>query len=89
MNFYTEQVFLNNKKQPPFYKLGQLPGFLIIGLITIYQWTFSPDHGILSIYNTGVCKHRPTCSEFTKGQVKKYGAIKGIKKGFEQVRKCY
>ena len=94
MSFYTKQIFFNNKKQRFFFenhapKLGQLPSFLIVGLITIYQWTVSPDHGIFSIYSIGVCKHMPTCSQFTKEQIKKHGVMKGIKKGFKQVRKCY
>lgn len=88
MSFYTKQLSLNNKKNL-FDLLGQLPSFLVIGMITLYQWTLSPDHGILSLYNTGVCKHAPTCSEFTKEQVKKQGVLKGLKKGFNQIRKCY
>jgi len=89
MNYFSKQALWTNKNQPIFNKLGKLPGFLVVILITTYQWTLSPDHGIFSIYNTGVCKHRPTCSEFTKDAVKRLGARKGLVVGFGQIKKCY
>jgi putative component of membrane protein insertase Oxa1/YidC/SpoIIIJ protein YidD len=34
------------------------------------------------------CNFRPTCSEYTKQCIIKYGAIKGWKLGLERIRKC-
>ncbi|OGZ61035.1 MAG: hypothetical protein A2919_00550 [Candidatus Spechtbacteria bacterium RIFCSPLOWO2_01_FULL_43_12] len=66
-----------------------MPSFLFLIAITIYQWTFSPDHGVLSIYTLGQCKFRPTCSQYTKVMIKKHGVIAGAKLGFRQIRQCH
>lgn len=72
-----------------FEKLGSVPSVLFVFIITVYQWTLSPDHGIVSLYTVGRCKFRPTCSEYTKSMIKKYGLVQGINKGFGQIKKCY
>lgn len=39
--------------------------------------------------NRGVhCKYYPTCSEYTKQAVEKYGAIKGSVIGLKRILKC-
>lgn len=72
-----------------FKKLGRVPSFLFLGGITFYQWTLSPDHGLLSIYIVGQCKFRPTCSDYMKKMIRQHGIVIGLKEGFKQVRKCY
>ncbi|MEX0869918.1 MAG: membrane protein insertion efficiency factor YidD [Candidatus Spechtbacterales bacterium] len=69
--------------------LNETSKLLFIGLIEIYQWTISPDHGVFSIYTFGKCKFRPTCSEYTKNMIQEHGAIQGSKKGLNQIRKCH
>lgn len=34
------------------------------------------------------CKFYPTCSEYTKQAIEKYGAIKGLRKGLYRILKC-
>jgi len=34
------------------------------------------------------CKFYPTCSEYTKQAIEKYGCIKGIAKGIFRILKC-
>ncbi len=81
-------------KKPVLFKIqnnvkpGKVPGILINALITFWQCTLSPDHGMVSLYTIGQCKFRPTCSEYTKTEVEKHGALTGLKKGFHQLRKC-
>lgn len=62
---------------------------VFIVLITVYQWTVSPDHGILSLYTKGVCKFYPSCSEYTKQMIIQHGSVEGFKKGFDQFKKCH
>ena len=65
------------------------PSFFFVGLITIYQWTLSPDHGLVSFFNVGQCRFRPTCSEYTKDMIAQHGALKGIGLGGRQLRRCH
>ncbi len=62
---------------------------LTIILITFYQKYLSFDRGILSVLAPGgACKFNPTCSEYTKQQVRKYGVIKGLKLGGKRILSC-
>jgi len=62
----------------------------ILFLIKIYQKTISADHGgILSYFKPqGVCRFRPTCSDYTYQAVEKHGVIKGIFLGSKRILKC-
>jgi len=51
---------------------------ILITLIEIYQKTLSPDHGLLKLmYPHGYCRFTPTCSDYGKEAINKYGPIKG------------
>jgi putative membrane protein insertion efficiency factor len=52
-----------------------------INLINIYQKTPSRSHSS--------CVFIPTCSEYTKEAIFKYGVFIGIYKGFLRVLKCH
>ncbi len=54
--------------------------FLII-LINIYQK--------ISKLKPPVCRFYPTCSEYTKQAIIKYGVIKGIYLGIKRILKCH
>lgn len=65
------------------------PRNLIIGMVTMYQQTLSPDHGPLRhLYTYGYCRHSPTCSEYAKIVVKKHGAIIGSLLAVKRVITC-
>ena len=55
-------------------------------VISVYQKTLSPDTGILKkmgLVKKPVCVFYPTCSEYTKEAILKYGILKGIWLGFK------
>jgi putative membrane protein insertion efficiency factor len=53
----------------------------IIWLINAYQKTPLRAHSS--------CVFLPTCSEYTKQAVEKYGAIRGMCKGFVRICRCH
>ena len=57
---------------------------LLIRLIEMYQKHISKW---LESKNIN-CKFYPTCSEYTKQAIEKYGCIKGIIKGIFRILKC-
>lgn len=58
-----------------------IPKNILICLIKFYQ-----KH--ISKYTIKHCKYYPTCSEYTKQAVDKYGIIKGSILGFIRILKC-
>ena len=54
---------------------------VFISLINFYQKRISPMIG----HN---CKYEPTCSEYTKQAIEKYGVIRGTFKGFIRILRC-
>lgn len=61
---------------------------IIIYVIKLYQKYLSRDTGILR-KTTPTCVFYPTCSEYTKQAVIKYGPIKGIFLGFKRIMRCH
>ncbi len=59
-------------------------------LIRIYQKTVSPDHSLLGkkLFPRGCCRFHPTCSEYTKEAIQKYGIIRGGIKGMYRILRC-
>ena len=55
---------------------------IIILLIKFYQKAISPFLGRR-------CRFYPTCSEYTKQAVEKYGALKGLYLGLARILKCH
>ncbi len=54
---------------------------LILFLISIYQK--------ISKYTPAVCRFTPTCSEYTRQAIIKYGVLKGLWLGIKRVCKCH
>jgi putative membrane protein insertion efficiency factor len=54
---------------------------VLIKLIIFYQKSISPWFG-------PKCKFEPTCSEYTKQAIEKYGAIKGTIIGIKRILRC-
>ena len=63
---------------------------ILFFFIQLYQKYLSPDHSgrgkVLHPY--GYCKFYPTCSEYMKQSLKKYGLFKGISKGIWRILRC-
>lgn len=58
--------------------LFNIPKKILIKLIVFYQKTLSFDHSPLKIfYPYGFCRFTPTCSQYGKEAIEKYGVIKG------------
>ena len=57
---------------------------LLIKLINFYQQNISPLLQSKNIH----CKFYPTCSEYTKQAITKYGAVKGTGMGIYRILKC-
>ena len=55
---------------------------ILIFLIKFYQKAISPFLG-------RTCRFYPTCSEYTKQAVEKYGALKGLYLGLVRILKCH
>ena len=55
---------------------------IAISLINLYKYLISPLLG-------NNCRYLPTCSEYTKESIKKYGVIKGFWLGLKRIVKCH
>ena len=61
---------------------------ILIGIINLYQKTLSPDHGVFkALHPHGFCKYYPSCSEYTKLAVQKYGVL-GLFYGAKRLLRC-
>ena len=61
-------------------------------LITVYQKIFSPDQGFFAqagIVRRNVCVFYPTCSEYTKLAIEKYGFLRGSLKSLWRICRCH
>ena len=55
-----------------------LPKYFTAFIIKIYQKTISLDHGILHfLYPNGYCQFYPTCSEYARQAILRFGVFKG------------
>lgn len=55
---------------------------VLILLIKFYQKLISP-------WTPKSCRFYPTCSEYTKQALTKYGALKGTLMGIKRISKCH
>jgi len=70
-------------------KILFLPRWPLLGLIWLYQKTFSFDHGPLKIFfPRGFCRFYPTCSEYSFQTIKKRGLFIGLPKSIWRVLRC-
>lgn len=62
----------------------------IVFLISLYQATASPDHGPGRVNRPhGSCRYYPTCSEYTKQSVQRFGAGRGLWYGLRRLIRCH
>ncbi len=62
--------------------LYQLPAFLLIFAVKVYQVTLGPFLG-------GRCRFEPSCSVYFIEAVRKYGAVRGAVKGVLRISRCH
>lgn len=55
---------------------------LVVGLIVMYQRAISPLLG-------NVCRYEPSCSEYMRQAVDKYGASRGVWMGTRRLLRCH
>lgn len=59
-------------------KIFDFPKFFSCFLIKVYQKTISFDHGLFRFfYPDGYCRFHPTCSEYARQSIERFGALKG------------
>ena len=56
--------------------------FIFLALIKGYQYLLSPMLG-------ASCRFTPTCSQYTKKAIEKYGPFKGTYLGIKRILKCH
>lgn len=54
--------------------------YFLIGIIKIYQMIPGRIHSM--------CRHQPTCSEYTMQAIIKYGSFKGCYLGIRRILRC-
>jgi putative membrane protein insertion efficiency factor len=60
-------------------KISNLPKQAAVSLINFYQAALSPDHSWLKgRFPVGFCRHFPSCSQYAKEAILKFGVFKGI-----------
>ncbi|MDZ4229957.1 MAG: membrane protein insertion efficiency factor YidD [Candidatus Veblenbacteria bacterium] len=65
-------------------------GRLIARAIVWYQRTLSPDHGWgRYLLPTAGCRYYPSCSEYTRQAVVRYGAARGSLLGLRRLTHCH
>lgn len=55
--------------------------FLVLGFLSLYKTFLSP-------FLPPACRFEPTCSQFIREAVEKYGAFKGTWLGFKRILRC-
>lgn len=75
---------------PQVYPQLLLPRSVVSALIRCYQVMLSPDHGVLLrwAFPYGCCRYHPTCSEYGRRAVLRYGVIMGLGKTAWRVLRC-
>ena len=63
-------------------KICQIPAWLLIGAVRIYQLTLSPLLG-------PVCRSQPSCSNYFTQAVQKYGPLRGALRGVWRICRCH
>jgi putative membrane protein insertion efficiency factor len=71
------------------YIISNLIKKILVKLIDLYQKTLSFDHSPLRVfYPHGFCRFTPSCSQYGKEAIQKYGPIKGMVLASWRVLRC-
>jgi putative membrane protein insertion efficiency factor len=52
-------------------------------MVRVYQFAISPFIG-----GRCACRFTPTCSEYTKQAIEKYGVLRGVYMGIKRIGRC-
>ena len=55
---------------------------LIVAILRFYQWALSP-------LLPSACRYYPSCSEYMRQAVEKYGPVRGVWMGIKRVARCH
>lgn len=55
--------------------------FLVLDILSVYKAAVSP-------FLPPACRFEPTCSEYARQAVEKYGALKGTWMGLKRILRC-
>ena len=55
--------------------------FLVLDLLSVYKAVISP-------FLPPACRFEPTCSDYARQAVEKYGAVKGTWMGVKRILRC-
>lgn len=65
------------------------PRLFVVKLINIYQKSLSFHHGPMKhLYPNGFCRFYPSCSEYGKEAILKYGLVLGGLKSIWRIMRC-
>lgn len=63
---------------------------IVVHLINLYQQTLSPDHGWRrAAHPHGFCRYYPSCSEYTKQAIERFGLSAGLWLGLKRLLRCH
>lgn len=66
------------------------PRAVVAALITLYQRTLSPDHGwVKTLLPAGRCRYYPSCSQYAKVAVLRYGVFIGSWQAARRLLRCH
>src|SRR5688572_28948157 len=70
-----------NRSCPLYGRLLQRMKFLVLDLLGIYKAVISP-------FLPPACRFEPTCSEYARQAIEKFGAVKGTWMGIKRILRC-
>ncbi|MBI2582766.1 membrane protein insertion efficiency factor YidD [Candidatus Azambacteria bacterium] len=65
---------------------------LTLFLISLYQRTFSPDHGLIRSLWRALgfgCRYYPTCSQYAREAIRRWGVKRGIPLVVKRTFRCH
>ena len=55
---------------------------LIVAILRLYKWALSP-------WLPSACRYYPSCSEYMRQAVEKYGPARGVWMGIKRIARCH